>query len=53
MQPESGFLKTVPRESLLIFAIGVFSLFGTLGVTSDISELGRQPVLRVVLSRCC
>jgi stage II sporulation SpoE-like protein len=50
MSVEKSFLKTVPRKSLLIFAIGVFALFGTFGVTADISELGRQPVLRVVLS---
>jgi hypothetical protein len=45
-----GFLKTVPRKSLIIFAIGVFVLFGSLGVTGDIADLGRAPLLRVVFS---
>ena len=45
-----GFLKTVPRKPLVIFAIGVFVLFGSLGVTGDIGDLGRAPLLRVVFS---
>ena len=45
-----GFLKTVPRKSLVLFAIGVFALFGTFGVTNDIADLGRDPLLRVELS---
>jgi len=49
MKPD-GFLKTVPRKSLVIFAIGVFALFGMFGVTGDIADLGRDPLLRMVLS---
>jgi len=50
MKRAQGFLKTVPRKSLAIFAIGVFALFGTFGVTGDIVNLGRGPALRVALS---
>jgi sigma-B regulation protein RsbU (phosphoserine phosphatase) len=50
MKRAQGFLKTVPRRSLVIFAIGVFALFGTLGVTGDIGDMGRGSVWRVALS---
>lgn len=44
------YIKDVPKASLLIFLLGVFSLFGTIGVAEDAAELGRQPALRFVLS---
>jgi len=50
MKRAQGFLKTVPRKSLVLFAIGVFALFGTFGLTGDIGDMGRGPVLRVALS---
>ncbi len=50
MNLRKGFLGTVPRRSLFIFLLGVFLLFGTFGLASDMSELGRQPVFRLVLS---
>ena len=42
--------KSVPRKSIVLFLLGVFFLFSTLGFASDISEMGRQPTLRYVLS---
>src|SRR5271168_3715913 len=42
--------KSVPRKSTVLFLLGVFFLFSTLGFASDISELGRQPTVRYVLS---
>jgi sigma-B regulation protein RsbU (phosphoserine phosphatase) len=50
MKRENGFLKTVPRKSLILFGVGVFALFGTFGVASDVGDLGRDPALRVALS---
>jgi hypothetical protein len=42
--------KTVPFNSLVVFLLGVFLLFSTIGFASDIPEMGRQPQLRFVLS---
>ena len=42
--------KTVPRKSLAGFLLGVFLLFSTIGIASDIAEMGRQPMLRFVVS---
>ena len=42
--------RTVPFNSLLVFLLGVFLLFSTIGFASDIPEMGRQPQLRFVLS---
>lgn len=50
MKSSRGFLSTVPRKSLFIFLLGVFLLFGTTGLASDMAELGRQPLLRLALS---
>lgn len=46
----NDFLRTVPRKSLILFATGVFALFGTFGVTHDVADMGRDPALRIVLS---
>ena len=50
MSAERGFLGTVPRKSILIFLIGVFLLFSTVALASDMSDLGRQPMPAFVLS---
>src|ERR1700684_4648537 len=46
----ANYWKSVPRKSIVLFLLGVFFLFSTLGFSSDISEMGRQPTLRYVLS---
>ena len=46
----ANYWKSVPRKSIVLFLLGVFFLFSTLGFASDISEMGRQPTLRYVLS---
>jgi uncharacterized protein (DUF486 family) len=45
-----GFLKTVPHKSLAIFLLGVFLLFSTIGLADDVAQMGRQSVLRLVLT---
>jgi len=50
MSSGKGFLSTVPRKSLLIFLLGVFLLFGSIGLAGDVSDLGRQPTTRFSLS---
>ena len=42
--------KSVPRKSLVGFMLGVFLLFSTIGFAIDITEMGRQPMLRYVMS---
>jgi hypothetical protein len=42
--------KSVPPKSLVGFLLGVFLLFSTIGIASDIAQMGRQPMLRFVLS---
>src|SRR5271169_3097859 len=42
--------KTLPRGSFLLFMLGVFFLFLTIGIGSDIMEMGRQPRLFYALS---
>ena len=43
------FLKRMPRKSLAVFLLGVFSVFSTFGIASDILDMGREPILRYVL----
>jgi Stage II sporulation protein E (SpoIIE) len=50
MSRTKSFWKTLPRGSFLLFLLGVFFLFITIGFTSDIAEMGRQPKLRLALS---
>jgi hypothetical protein len=45
----AAYWKSIPRKSIVLFLLGVFFLFSTLGFASDISEMGRQPTLRYVL----
>ncbi len=40
-QPPS-FLKSVPRKSIFIFLLGVFLIFTTTSVASDVGEMGRH-----------
>jgi serine phosphatase RsbU (regulator of sigma subunit) len=42
--------KSVPRKSLVGFMLGVFLLFSAIGFASDITEMGRQPMLRYMMS---
>jgi len=37
---------TVPKRSAVIFLAAVFFTFATMGVTGDISDMGRQPMIR-------
>src|SRR6266849_4963491 len=50
MSPTKSFWKSIPRTSLIGFLLGVFFIFSTMGLTTDIMEMGRQPTLRFVLS---
>ena len=50
MSKTAGFLRGVPRRSKAIFLLGVFFIFSTIGLASDMSQLGNQPVVRFVLS---
>jgi hypothetical protein len=50
MSPAKPYWKTVPRKSLAIFLLGVFFIFATIGLAGDVALLGRQPLLRLVLS---
>ena len=43
------FLKRMPRKSLAVFLLGVFCIFSTFGIASDILDMGREPILRYVL----
>jgi len=50
MSRAKSFWKTVPRTSFVGFLLGVFFIFSTMGLTTDIMEMGREPTLRFVLS---
>ena len=50
MSATQTYWKNVPTKSLFAFLLGVFLLFSTIGFASDIPEMGRQPLLRFVLS---
>lgn len=49
MNPTLHFWKTFPRKSTFIFLVGVFFTFSTVGIASDLEEMGRQPALRYIL----
>ncbi len=49
MASNQAFWKTVPRTSSIIFLAGVFFIFSIIGFASDITEMGRQPPLRLAL----
>jgi Stage II sporulation protein E (SpoIIE) len=42
--------KTLPKKSTAVFLLGVFLIFSTVGIASDIIDMGRQPQLRFSLS---
>jgi hypothetical protein len=48
MRPKS-FWKTVPRSSRVVFLLGVFCIFSTIGFASDILEMGRESTPHFVL----
>ena len=50
MAASKPFWKTVPRTSLITFLLGVFFIFSIVGFASDISEMGRQLPLRLLLN---
>jgi hypothetical protein len=50
MSATRAYWKTFPKKSLWIFLVGVFLLFTTVGFASDITELGRQPTLRLMIT---
>jgi hypothetical protein len=45
-----SYWKTIPRKSFVGFLLGVFFIFSTMGFVNDIMEMGRHPLLRLVLS---
>ena len=50
MNPSRSYWKTIPYTSFIGFLLGVFLIFSTVGFANDIMEMGRQPLLRLVLS---
>src|SRR5215813_6117965 len=50
MKYKKGFLATVPLKARIIFLLGIFFLFCTIGISGDMMEMGRQPITRSVLS---
>jgi Stage II sporulation protein E (SpoIIE) len=50
MTRATSFWKSIPRGPFLLFLLGVFFLFITIGFASDIIEMGREPGLRLGLS---
>jgi hypothetical protein len=40
-----SYWKTFPRKSVIVFLAGVFFTFSTVGIASDLVEMGRQPAL--------
>src|ERR1035438_5104228 len=49
MRPTIAYWRKFPRPSMLIFLGGVFFLFSTTGIATDIMSLGRQTPPRYVL----
>lgn len=50
MRRDAHYWKKIPRSSLLVFLLGVFFLFGTIGSAVDIMGMGRNPIARYLLS---
>lgn len=44
------FLRALPRKSLAVFLLGVFLLFGTIALADDMTQMARQPILRLSLT---
>ncbi len=41
--------KNFPRKSIVIFLLGVFFTFSTIAFAADIGDMGREPILRLIL----
>jgi Stage II sporulation protein E (SpoIIE) len=50
MTASKTFWKAIPRTSLITFLLGVFFIFSIVGFASDISEMGRQSPVRLLLN---
>jgi hypothetical protein len=50
MASRKSYFNDRPGKSVVLFLLGVFFLFSTVGLATDMSEMGRQPTLRFVLS---
>jgi hypothetical protein len=50
MSRTRSFWKAIPLKARLLFLLGVFFIFSTIGFAGDITEIGRQPIVRLVLS---
>ncbi len=50
MRWKKSFISTMPKRSLAIFLLGVFFLFGTMGLAGDVAHLGQEPALRLILT---
>src|ERR1700732_4020687 len=49
MKTAQSFWRTFPRKSLVVFLLGVFFIFSTIGFAIDIMSMGREPTFRFVL----
>lgn len=50
MNPVDSFWRTLPRRSVVVFLLGIFFVFATIGSAVDIIQMGRQPLPRFVLT---
>ena len=50
MSQTKSFWRQFPRRSTAIFLLGVFLIFSTIAFVVDMTEMGREPTLRFVLS---
>src|SRR5580704_10813134 len=49
MSPTLAFWKSLPQKSVIVFLAGVFFTFSTVGIASDLVDMGRQPALLYIL----
>jgi hypothetical protein len=49
MTPIHRFWKTVPVRSSVLFLLGVFFIFSTFSFANDMADMGRQPIVRLIL----
>lgn len=50
MNTAEDFWKTIPRTSLVVFLLGVFFLFSTIGSAIDVFQMGSQSLPRFILT---
>jgi hypothetical protein len=50
MSRDKTFWKTLSPRSFALFLLGVFLVFSAIGFASDVTDMGRTPTLRFVLS---